>query len=263
MLVYGFPLLIFGLAGIANETIDRILLKYLLPQDIAMHELGIYGMCFKISIFISVFIQAFRYAAEPFFFARAIDKDAPQTYAKVMNYFVIVCFTIFLGIMLYIDIVKHFVGENYYEGLKVVPVLLMGHVFLGIFYNLSVWYKIKDKTRFGAWFSIAGLIVSLSLNFALIPIIGYMGSAWANFTCYLVMMLLSYFFGQKHYRVPYKIGRFFIYGMLACVLYFISVYVVLSPNSMQLAFNSVLFFGFLFVVLVAEPELRSYFVRKG
>jgi O-antigen/teichoic acid export membrane protein len=262
MVLYGLPLLIFGLAGIANETIDRILLKYLLHPDVAMYNLGIYGMCFKISIFISVFIQAFRYAAEPFFFARAKDKNAPETYATVMNYFVIVCFTIFLGIMMYMDIVKHFVGEMYYEGLVIVPVLLMGHVFLGVFYNLSVWYKIKDKTRFGAWFSIAGLVVSLSLNFLLIPIIGYMGSAWANFTCYLVMMLLSYFYGQKHYPIPYKIKRFFAYGFLSFALYVVSIYVVFDSQIIQLTFNSVLFFGFLFTVMISEPELRSYLMKK-
>jgi O-antigen/teichoic acid export membrane protein len=262
MLVYGFPLLIFGLAGIANETIDRILLKYLLPQDIAMHELGIYGMCFKISIFISIFIQAFRYAAEPFFFARAADKDAKQTYAVVMNYFVIVCITIFLGIMLYIDIVKHFVGKNYYEGLDIVPILLFGHIFLGVFYNLSVWYKITDKTRYGAWFSIAGMVVSLSLNFALIPVIGYMGSAWANFACYLVMMLLSYFYGQKHYPVPYKIGKFFFYLTISLIFYFISHYIRFDHSLIQLAFNSVLFFVYLFIVLYIEPELKTYLRLK-
>jgi O-antigen/teichoic acid export membrane protein len=262
MLAYGFPLLIFGLAGIANETIDRILLVYLLPPDTAAYEVGIYGMCFKISIFISVFIQAFRYAAEPFFFARAQDHDAQKTYAIVMNYFVIVCFTIFLGIMLYIDIVKHFVGRNYHEGLDIVPILLMGHVFLGIFYNLSVWYKIRDKTHFGAWFSIAGLVVSLSLNFYLIPIIGYMGSAWANFTCYLFMMLLSYFYGQKHYPIPYQLKKFFLYGIMATGLYFTSVYVVFDHFMLQLAFNSILFFGFLFIVLLSEPELKHYLSPK-
>jgi len=263
MLKYGFPLLIFGLAGIANETIDRILLKYMLPQDIAMHELGIYGMCFKISIFISVFIQAFRYAAEPFFFARATDKDPGKTYATVMNYFIIVCITIFLGIMLYIDIVKHFVGENYFEGLQIVPILLFGHIFLGIFYNLSVWYKVTDKTRYGAWFSIAGMVVSLTLNFTLIPIIGYMGSAWANFTCYLVMMLLSYFYGQKHYPVPYKIWKFLIYSALSLVLYWASTYFVFDSTSIQLIFNSALLFAFLFVVMMSEPELRSFLARKN
>ncbi len=262
MLGYGFPLLIFGLAGIANETIDRILLKFLLPQDIAMHELGIYGMCFKISIFISVFIQAFRYAAEPFFFARASDKDAGKTYATVMHYFVLVLITIFLGIMLYIDVVKYFVGVNYYEGLGVVPILLFGHIFLGIYYNLSVWYKVTDKTRYGAWFSIAGMIVSLSLNFALIPVLGYMGSAWANFTCYLVMMLLSYFYGQKHYPVPYKILKFILYLALSLIIYAASTFIIFDHNGVQMAFNSILFFTFLIIVFLNEPEIKANILRK-
>jgi O-antigen/teichoic acid export membrane protein len=263
MLKYGFPLLIFGLAGIANETIDRILLKYLLPQDIAMHELGVYGMCFKISIFISIFIQAFRYAAEPFFFARANDKDAPKTYATVMHYFALILITIFLGIMLYIDIVKYFVGVNYYEGLSVVPVLLFSHIFLGIFYNLSVWYKITDKTRYGAWFSIAGMVVSLTLNLTLIPILGYMGSAWANFACYFAMMLLSYFYGQKHYPVPYKILKFLMYLILSLILYAASIIMVFDSSLVQMAFNSSLFFGFLFIVIISEPELRKFLTRNN
>ncbi len=261
MLIYGFPLLILGLAGIANETLDRILLKYLLPADTAMHQLGIYGMCFKISIFILIFIQAFRYAAEPFFFEKAKDHDAKETYVTMMNYFIIACFSIFLGIMLYIDIVKYFVGPDYYEGLKIVPILLISHIFLGIFYTLSLWYKITDKTKFGAWFSLAGTFVSVSLNIVLIPLIGYMGSAWANFFCYLTIMLLSYFYGQKHYPIPYKINKFFLYMLFSLVLYAISHFIRFDNNIIQLGFNTVLFLIFLFIVLSSETELRGYLNR--
>lgn len=262
MLYYAFPLLIFGLIGIVNETIDRILLKYLLPEETAMYNLGIYGMCFKISVFITIFIQAFRYAAEPFFFAQAQTKNAPETYAKVMNYFIIICLFIFLGIMLYIDIVKHFVGELYYEGLVIVPMLLLGHVFLGIFYNLSVWYKINDKTRFGAYFSIIGASISIGLNIYLIPKIGYLGSAWANFASYFIMMVLSYFYGQKHYPIPYKTGRFIFYTLFALGLYLVSTYFKQADSTFSFAMNSVLFISFIILVLFMEPELRSYLFLK-
>lgn len=261
MFRYAWPLVIFGLAGVVNETIDRILLKYLLPPDTAMHDLGIYGMCFKISVFIVIFIQAFRYAAEPFFFREAKEKNAPETYAKVMNYFIIVCFLMFTGIMLFMDVFKYFVGEKYYAGLVIVPLLLLGHIFLGIFYNLSVWYKITEMTRYGALFSIIGTVVVLSLNFLLIPRIGYMGSAWANFSCYLIMMVLSWAYGQKYYPIPYRLDRFFLYLLISIVIWLAGTYLAPSAPLLRLSINSLLFIGFALFLLYKEPELM-YFVRK-
>ena len=255
MFRYAWPLVIFGLAGVVNETIDRILLKYLLPPKTALHDLGVYGMCFKISVFVVIFIQAFRYAAEPFFFKQAKEKDAPETYAMVMNYFIIVCFLMFTGIMLFMDIFKYFVGEKYYAGLVIVPLLLLGHIFLGIFYNLSVWYKITGMTRYGAWFSIVGTVIVLGVNFLLIPRIGFMGSAWANFSCYLVMMILSWAYGQKYYPIPYRIDKFFEYLFLALLLWGVSTY--LTPASIwpRLLINSLLFLSYIAFILYREPEL--------
>lgn len=261
MIIYAFPLLIYGLAGIVNETIDRILLRNLLPADTAMHDLGIYGMCFKISVFMSIFIQAFRYAAEPFFFSEAKDKNAPSTYASVMNYFVMVSFTIFLVIMLYIDIVKHFVGEKYHDGLPVVPILLFGHIFLGIFYNLSIWYKLTDKTKFGAYISLMGVFITLSVNFLLIPVIGYMGSAWANFTCYFVMMTTSYYIGKKYYPVPYNLKKIFKLLILTLAIYFISVNLNITDQTIKLVINSILFFSFIFIILFTEKPLRKAIIK--
>ncbi|MGC8866207.1 MAG: lipopolysaccharide biosynthesis protein [Bacteroidales bacterium] len=260
MFRYAWPLVIFGLAGVVNETIDRILLKYLLPPTTAMHDLGIYGMCFKISVFIVIFIQAFRYAAEPFFFRQAKDIHAPKTYAQVMNYFIIVCFLMFAGIMLFMDVFKFFVGEKYYDGLIIVPLLLLGHIFLGIYYNLSVWYKVTGKTRYGAWFSLIGTAVVLVLNFLLIPRMGYMGSAWANFSCYLIMMVLSWAYGQKYYPIPYRLDNFFLYLFLAIVLWLAGTY--LSPGVlwMRLITNSFLFLGFVGFILCREPELLRMLV---
>lgn len=262
MFRYAWPLVIFGLAGVVNETIDRILLKYLLPPTTAMHDLGVYGMCFKISVFIVIFIQAFRYAAEPFFFRQAKEKNAPETYAQVMNYFIIVCFLMFTGIMLFMDVFKFFVGDKYYEGLIIVPLLLLGHIFLGIFYNLSVWYKITGMTRYGAWFSLVGTAVVLLLNFWLIPRIGYMGSAWANFSCYLIMMVLSWAYGRKYYPIPYRIGKFFQYLILSIVLWLAGAH--LSPDVLwlRLVFNSLLFASFVAFILYREPELLKILVMK-
>ncbi|MBN2727788.1 MAG: polysaccharide biosynthesis C-terminal domain-containing protein [Bacteroidales bacterium] len=260
MFRYAFPLLILGLAGVANETIDRVLLKYILPEETANYQLGIYGMVFKIAIVMSIFIQAFRYAAEPFFFAMEKEKDSRKVYADVMKYFVILMTFLFLAIMLYMNLVKYFVGENFYSGLKVVPILLYSHVFLGIFYNLSIWYKLSGQTRFGAYISIIGTSISVGLNIILIPKIGYMGSAWANFACYAVMMVISYILGQKYYKVHYDMLRIFIYMGLSAGLWYISVLFAqhLMPNetNMQMAFNTILLIIFIIVIFVSEPRLK-------
>ncbi len=257
MFFYAFPLLIFGLAGIVNETIDRVLLKYLLPPEVAMHNLGIYGMCYKIAIFIAIFIQAFRYAAEPFFFSQAKEKNAPETYAAVMNYFVLTCITISLVIMLYIDVFKYFVGSNYYEGLRIVPILLVSHVFLGVFYNLSVWYKLSGRTKFGAYISLAGAIITIGLNLLLIPVVGYMGSAWANFACYLFMMIVSYFLGQKYYPIPYNLKKAGMYFLISILFFTISQMINPSQPALNLLFNTILMGAFITFVMRSEPELLN------
>lgn len=227
-LVYSAPLLIAGLAGNVNETLDRILLKHLMYDTLgsvkAMSELGIYGACYKVSIIITLFIQAFRYAAEPFFFASAKDKNAPETYAGIMNYFVIVCTFIFLGVTLYIDIIKYYIDADYWVGLDVVPILLMANVCLGIYFNQSIWYKMTDKTKYGAFIAIGGAILTISLNLYLIPKMGYMGSAWATLVVYALMVISSYFLGQKHFPIPYNIPKVLGYIALSLVLFFIGTY---------------------------------------
>lgn len=256
MIKYALPLLIFGLAGNINETFDRILLKYLSPADIALSQVGIYSACYKISILMTIAIQGFKYAAEPFFFSYSKETDAKDIYAAVMKYFVIICLLIFLGVMLYIDVVKYFIGEKYHEGLGIVPILLLANMFLGVFYNLSIWYKLTDKTRFGAYLSIFGAIVTLAMNFLLIPIIGYMGSAWATFTCYCSMMVLSYFIGQKHYYVKYNLKKIFSYFGLALILYFISWLIKDIPLAIRLGVNTVMFLFYVFIIIYYErPSL--------
>ena len=224
MLIYALPLLVAGFAGMINETMDRIFLKYLVPGKAeALTQLGIYGACYKVSILMTLFIQTFRYAAEPFFFSHAEKDDAKKTYSIVMNYFVITCSVIFLGVMLYMNFVKYFIGAEYRSGLRVVPILLMANLCLGIFYNLAIWYKLTSKTLWGAYLALIGAGITLLLNFILIPRMGYMGAAWATLACYASMMVISYLAGQKFYRVEYDLRKFFIYIISALVIYFLSL----------------------------------------
>ncbi len=209
MLQYALPMVIIGFAGMINEMLDRAILKYLLPFDLStnLRMLGIYGACYKLSILMTLFVQAFRYAGEPFFFAMAGRSDARQAYALVMRYFVVCCSAIYLGVVLFLDVFKYFIGEEYREGLGIVPILLMANLFLGIYVNLSIWYKLTDRTGWGAWVSILGAGLTVALNVALIPKYGYVGSAWATLACYASMVVLSWGMGRYFYPVPYPLGR--------------------------------------------------------
>lgn len=256
MAVYALPLLVFGLAGIMNETLDRILLKYLLPlpHDQAMAQLGIYGACYKISILMTIFIQAYRYAAEPFFFSKAKNKDAREMYAMMMNYFVIAGTVIFLGTMLYLDIIINFINEKYWVGRDVIPILLMANLFLGIFYNLSIWYKLTNKTRFGAYLSLGGAAITIALNIYWIPKIGYMGSAWATFACYSAMMLASYFIGRKYYPVAYNLPKVLGYVTLSVTLFLVADRLNLQSAVIKWTVHSLIFLAFLFTVYLFERK---------
>lgn len=222
MLVYAFPLLIFGLAGVLNELIDRQLLKFLLPEAEAMAQVGIYGAVYKVAMLMTIFIQAFRYAAEPFFFQYEKEKDSKETYAKLLNFFVIILGLIFLGAMLYIDVVILFIGENFRQGQHIIPILLFANAFLGIYYNLSIWYKLTNKTRFGAYISIFGLLITIVLNVIWIPKIGYLGSAWATFICYGSMVLVSFILGRKYYPIKYNYLKIAFYLAYAYGIYYLS-----------------------------------------
>ncbi|MFZ4521758.1 MAG: lipopolysaccharide biosynthesis protein [Bacteroidales bacterium] len=266
MLAYAFPLLFAGLAGIVNETFDRLLLRYLLPKDIATYQVGIYSACYKISILMTIFIQAYKYAAEPFFFAAAKEKDARILYAKIMDYFVIVVSFIFLATMVYLDdfILRYLIGKSYWEGKGVIPILMMANLFLGIYYNLAIWYKLTEKTIWGAWLSLIGAVITLVLNFWWIPlgpdhlIHGYLGSAWATFICYGVMMVVSYFVGQHFFPVNYNLAKFFGYLGFAILLYALSLYYVPGSLFLRIAFHTGLLVIFASAAyLVERPRLSS------
>lgn len=256
MLAYALPLLIAGLAGMVNETMDRILLKYLLPERSAMTQLGVYGACYKISILMSLFIQAFRYAAEPFFFSLYRQSDARELYARVMRWFVIACSFIFLAVMANLAWVQFFVGANYRSGLAVVPILLLANLCLGVFFNLSIWYKLTEQTRFGTYLTLWGAAVTLALNVYWIPSIGYMGAAWATLICYASMAAWSYVLGQKFYPVPYDLKRMLAYPLLAVAIYLWAEKIEGLSSAWELAAKNGLLAAFLLMILLLEKQRR-------
>jgi O-antigen/teichoic acid export membrane protein len=254
MMKYGIPLLIAGLAGMINETLDRTLIPYLLPEEIGKSQNGIYGACYKVAILMTIFIQAFRFAAEPFFFSHSKEKDSKETYAVIMKYFVIICSVIFLGTTMNLEWIQYFVGEDFREGMKVVPILLLANLFLGIFINQSIWYKLTGQTGYGALLTIFGAIITVSLNFYWIPRIGYMGSAWATLICYASMMVASYFLGNKHYPVNYDLKRILGYLGLSLTLYFISLLIKTESTGINLFLNNLFLLGFMFVIWKLEKN---------
>lgn len=228
--IYAIPLVIAGFAGIINETIDRILLKHILYDGTTVASLkyaeaqvGIYSACYKLAMLVTILLQAYRYAAEPFFFAQMKSDEKNKVYAKVMNFFVAMVCLVFLVVSLNIDIFKLFIrNEAYYVGLKVVPILLLANVFLGIYFNQSIWYKLSGQTKFGAYIAIIGAITTLVINMLFIPTYGYMASAWATMIVYALQMVLSYYLGQKYYPIKYNLRKFALYLGVALLFYFIA-----------------------------------------
>lgn len=254
MMKYALPLLVAGLAGMTNETLDRVLIPYLLPEGIAKTQNGIYGACYKIAILMTIFIQAFRFAAEPFFFRYSKEKDAKEMYAAIMKYFVIICSVLFLGTMMNIEWIQYFVGEEYRVGMDVVPILLLANLFLGIFINQSIWYKLTGQTGYGALLTILGAIITVSLNLYWIPKVGFIGAAWATFICYASMMVVSYFLGNKHYPVNYDLKRIWGYLGLSVTLYFISTLLKIDSITGTLLVNNLLLIGFIALVWKLEKN---------
>lgn len=264
MLVYAYPLLFMGLAGVVNEVIDRILLEHWLPENIYPHQsnmasVGVYSACYKLAIFMTLAIQAFRYAAEPFFFSQAQDKNSPQTFALVMKWFVIVCAFIFLFISANLEIFALFLRDPAYrEGILVVPVLLLANLFLGIYYNLSVWFKLTDNTRFGTYISFGGAGITILFNLLLIPLLGYMGSAIATFICYFSMAVTCYFLGNRYYPIPYPVKTILIYVLLAGVLVLAALFVPIEDMWLRHAFHLSLCAVFAAIIWLREkPQLFS------
>lgn len=266
MFIYSVPVLVANISFIINENVDKIFLGYLLPSAISEQEVGIYGACCKIAIFLSIFIQAFRLGAEPFFFSHSKNKDSRNTYARIMNYFVIAVCLIFVFLAANIEIFKYFIkGKDvaqtalYWSGLRIVPVLLFGYVSLGIYMNLSIWYKLSDQTRYGLYISGIGAVLTIILNLIFIPKFSYMASAWISLTAYTVMMILSYLMGQKNYPIPYNLKKNIGYLVASVCIVFVS-FIVFQRN---LIIGNFLFLIFsLTTIYIERRELKTIFGIK-
>ena len=266
MVLYALPLVIAGFAGIVNETLDRILLKQILYDpgipgslDAAEAQVGIYSACYKLAMLVTILLQAYRYAAEPFFFSQMKNEDRNKVYVKVMNIFIALVCSVFLLVSLNIDIFKHFIrNEIYWQGLKVVPILLLANVFLGIYYNQSIWYKLSGKTKFGAYITIGGALITVAVNLIFIPTYGYMASAWATLLVYFLQMVFSYLLGQRHFPIPYNLKKFFVYVGLALVLYFMGSKIETASFALQFVLqNSLLLFYLAFIFLLERKTFKS------
>ena len=218
MLSYSWPILVLGIVGILNQTADKILFPYIYKGEDAHTQLGIYGAASKIAMIMAMITQAFRYAYEPFVFGKAKDKDNRETYAKAMKYFVVFTLLAFLAVIGYMDLLKYLIGSDYWSGLRVVPIVMAAEIMMGVYFNLSFWYKLIDKTIWGAWFSGAGCLVLVIVNVVFVPRYGYMACAWAGFAGYGTAMLLSYFVGQRHYPINYPVKDMALYVVVAVVL---------------------------------------------
>jgi O-antigen/teichoic acid export membrane protein len=254
ILSYSWPLLIAGLAGSINEVYDRISLRYFLtvPEGVdaskyILSQVGIYGANYKLAMIIAIFNQAFR-------FSRMHSGDARELYAKIMNYFVAFTLLIFLGIMLYLDVFKHFIGSNFHEGLHIVPILLVANIFLGIVFNLSIWYKLSNKTRYGIWIVGFGALITIAINMLFVPTYGYVACAWATLACYVLMAILSYRLCQKHYGIPYNLKKIGTYFLVAGIVYSTDIFVNIDNAIFSYTFKTLSILAFIGIVYRIEKR---------
>lgn len=265
MLTYSFPVLVANISFIINEHIDKLLIPKLIPGEAGSRDLGIYGAVSKIAVFLSIFVQAFRLGAEPFFFSHATSKNARQTYALIMDYFIIAMVLVMVGITVNIEWLKNFIRggspaeqAEYWSGLPIIPVLLLNYVFLGIYMNLSIWYKLSDQTRFGLYISGFGAVITLVLNYAFIPQYSYVASAWATLAAYSSMVVLSYLWGNRRYPIPYRVGKnlsYILAGVAVCWLAFVAF-------DRHVIAGNLLLVVFLGVTLVIERKTLRALLKK-
>lgn len=259
MIIYSLPLLIVGFGGIINETFDRLMLKAWLPgtEQYRNEQVGIYNACYKLSLLITLFVQAFRMGAEPFFFRQATEQNPQKTYARVMKFFVIVVTTMFLVVSLFLPVWSRMIGPQYRQGLFIVPILLLANIFLGIYYNLSIWFKLSGKTIAGAYITLIGTAVTLGVNYFFIPLAGYTASAIATFLCYGSMMVASYRWGQKQYPVPYATKKLVAYGVIVVLLFLVHAAIthyLLTNIYFHLGSGTLLLGGYVYFILQVEKK---------
>ena len=261
MLRYSLPLLVLGVAGIMNQTLDRILFPYLYNGEDMQTQLGIYGACFKVAMVMMMFTQAFRYAYEPFVFAKHRDKNSVEAYADGMKYYVIFSYLILLGVIFYLDIFKFIISKSYWDGLQIVPIVLWTYVFQGIYFNLSFWYKLTDQTKWGAYFSLIGLAITLLIQVIGVPLWGYWASCGSSLVCYLIIMLLSYFIGQKKAPIPYDLKRMGLYTLLTVMLiavYYVCREVLHLHMGQLMVLGTVLLIVYMGVLIKLDFPIKNY-----
>ena len=258
MFRYSFPILILGIAGILNQVVDKIIFPFVYPDEAeAAVQLGIYGATSKIAMIMAMFTQAFRFAYEPFVFGKSREKDNRPMYAQAMKFFIIFTLLAFLAVMFYLDILRYVIGRDYWEGLKVVPIVMAAEMFMGVYFNLSFWYKLTDETKWGAYFSITACTIVILMNVFLIPVYGYVACAWAGFTGYAVAMLLSYFVGQKKYPINYDLKSIGGYVLLALVIYAVGEWMPLENTVLRLLFRTVLLAVFIAYIIKHDLPLKQ------
>lgn len=260
LILYSLPLMAAGLVGNINEAIDRLMLKYCLPENaLPMEQLGIYGANIKIAVLMTLFIQMFRYAAEPFFFDNAKEKDSRKTIAEVMKYFIVFCLMIFLVVTLYLDIIRHFIGPEFWEGLDIVPVMLLAYMCLGIYFNLTIWFKLNNQAGYGLMIASIGSVICITGNWLLIPIWGYHASAWMHLVCYMVMIVITWWLGRRNYPIPYPVKRIALYVFVAISLYALSLLTKMENIALNLLKNTILIAIFAFYINKREKLLKQIF----
>ncbi|PKQ63542.1 hypothetical protein BZG02_09225 [Labilibaculum filiforme] len=258
ILAYSSPILVVSICGTLNINLDKMIMPELIPESQnPLYQTGIYGANYKLAVIMTLFIQAFRYSFEPFFFSQSKEQNSKQVYAEVLKYFVILGLIIFLGVMFYLDIVKILIDTRYHEGLGMVPYVLLANLFFGIFFSLSLWYKLTDKTRMGAYIAIIGAVITIALNVLLVPIFGYMGAAYAVLVCFVSITVISYIAGQKYYPVPYDLKRILLYFLLAAILFVVAGYIPLENEWAKMAAKTPLLLIFIIVVIQKEHLWHS------
>lgn len=267
LLIYSFPIMLTSLSGVVNQLTDRLLLQHFLPDGFyagltSKDALGIYGNCLKLSIFMALAINSFKFAADPFFFSRAEDKNSPKILADVTKWFVIVCVVLWVGVSLNLDIIGLSLSANYRVGLDVVPILLLANLLLGVYYNISFWFKLSDKTKYGTLITVVGAIITIVLNIVLIPRMGYMGCAWAFLMSTLTMTVMCYWLGELHYPVPYHVGSALFYISTAALLIYGAGFIKIPNLWVSVPYHLALLLLYLGVIAVVERDTVKLAVKR-
>jgi len=261
MLGYSFPLLLAGLSGSINDAIDKIMLRRLTGGEEGLSTVGIYGAAYKIGVLMSLFIQMYRFAAEPFFFERAKRENAKESYALIMKYFVIIMLLVFLGINLYISVFQYIVGKNYRDAISVVPIISLAYLLYGIYINHSIWYKLNDLTIYAVYITAIGASITILINFFLIPVFGYMASAWAHIASYLSMLIMSFVFAEKHYKIQYKIKELMPYFVIAVLMVIFTRYFKYGNLAIELIINTILMTVYIAFAQMRDKVLTTLFMK--